>query len=76
MFLESLQSLRKQKVRSESVDRGGPSLYVRLVQALPWQMTFPKSGVTLSAALPLVLGCSLAYWPQSWELAAGSSWFR
>jgi uncharacterized protein len=56
MFLESLQNLRKQKVRSESVEPGRPSLYVRLVQALPWQMKFPKSGVTLSAALPLILG--------------------
>ena len=32
------------------------SLYNRLVQSLPYQMNFEKSGVTLSPLMPLVLG--------------------
>ncbi len=57
MFLESLQSLRKQAVVGMArPEPGKPSAYARLVQSLPWQMRFDKSGVTLSALLPLVLG--------------------
>jgi uncharacterized membrane protein YfcA len=33
-----------------------PSVYARVVQSLPWQMRFEKSGVTLSPIMPLVLG--------------------
>ncbi|OGP72456.1 MAG: permease [Deltaproteobacteria bacterium RBG_13_58_19] len=59
MFVESLQSLRK-KVPEISPGRraepGRPSLYARLIQALPWQMHFDKSGVTLSPILPILLG--------------------
>jgi uncharacterized membrane protein YfcA len=58
MFIESLQSLR-QKVPAGSPPAAGPSrpsVYARLVQALPWQIKFEKSGVTLSALMPLVLG--------------------
>jgi uncharacterized membrane protein YfcA len=58
MFIESLQSLR-QKVPAGSPPAAGPSrssVYARLVQALPWQIKFDKSGVTLSALMPLVLG--------------------
>jgi hypothetical protein len=58
MFIESLQSMRQQPVETK---RGAPepakvSLYARLVQALPYQMRFEKSGVTLSPLMPLVLG--------------------
>jgi hypothetical protein len=57
MFLESLQALRKKGViEAKRVEPGQPSIYVRLIQALPWQMRFEKSGVTFSLLLPLILG--------------------
>lgn len=56
MFWESLQNLRKAPVRTEEVTDRKPSLYMRAVRALPWQMEFPKSAVTLSPLLPLILG--------------------
>ncbi len=57
MFLESLQNLRKKTVAEvRRAEPGKPSIYVQLIQALPWQMRFDKSGVTFSALLPLILG--------------------
>ena len=56
MFMESLQSLRKASMVDKKVEPPKPSLYVRTVQSLPFQMKFPKSGVTLSIFLPLILG--------------------
>jgi uncharacterized membrane protein YfcA len=56
MFVESLQALRKKASEAKRLPPGKPSIYVRLIQALPWQMHFDKSGVTLSAFLPLLLG--------------------
>jgi uncharacterized membrane protein YfcA len=56
MFMESLQSLRKVKVEAEKVEPSKPSFYARAIRALPWQMEFSKSGVTLSPILPLILG--------------------
>jgi uncharacterized membrane protein YfcA len=56
MFWESLQNLRKAPVITEEVTDRKPSLYMRAVRALPWQMEFPKSAVTLSPLLPLILG--------------------
>jgi uncharacterized membrane protein YfcA len=56
MFMESLQSLRKASMAARKVETLKPSLYVRTVQSLPFQMRFPKSGVTLSAFLPIILG--------------------
>jgi uncharacterized membrane protein YfcA len=57
MFLESLQNLRKKRVTEvRRAEPGKPSVYVQLIQALPWQMRFDKSGVTFSALLPLILG--------------------
>jgi uncharacterized membrane protein YfcA len=57
MFVESLQALRHKVPEARRVEPPGkPSIYVRLIQAMPWQMRFNKSGVTLSALLPLVLG--------------------
>ena len=56
MFMESLQSLRKASMAARKVETLKPSLYVRTVQSLPFQMKFPKSGVTLSAFLPIILG--------------------
>jgi uncharacterized membrane protein YfcA len=58
MFMESLQSLRKKPmaVESKRLEPGKVSLYNRMIQALPYQMHFEKSGVTLSPLLPLILG--------------------
>ena len=58
MFVESLQSMRKKPVESKRVEAepGKVSLYNRMIQALPYQMHFEKSGVTLSPVLPLILG--------------------
>jgi uncharacterized membrane protein YfcA len=56
MFIESLQSLRHKAPRARPAATAKPSLYARLVQSLPWQMKFVKSGVTLSPLLPIILG--------------------
>jgi uncharacterized membrane protein YfcA len=59
MFMESLQALRKKPVAVEAKRVEAPtkvSLYNRMIQALPYQMHFEKSGVTLSPLLPLILG--------------------
>ena len=58
MFVEALQSMRKKPVESRraEVEPGKVSLYNRMIQALPYQMHFEKSGVTLSPVLPLILG--------------------
>ena len=58
MFMESLQSMRKKPVETKRVEAvpGKVSLYNRMIQALPYQMHFEKSGVTLSPLLPLILG--------------------
>lgn len=56
MFAESLQSLRKKTGASETTISKKPSVYLRIISSLPWQMEFAKSGVTLSPLLPLILG--------------------
>ena len=57
MFAESLQSMRKKPVESKRVEAPAKvSLYNRIIQALPYQMKFEKSGVILSPLLPLILG--------------------
>lgn len=56
MFLESLQSLREKPVKSESARSPKPLLFLKAMRALPWQMEFPKSGVSMSPLLPLILG--------------------
>ena len=57
MFAESLQSMRKKPVETPRVEAPAKvSLYNRMIQALPYQMKFEKSGVVLSPILPLVLG--------------------
>ena len=57
MFAESLQSMRKKPVDSPRVEAPAKvSLYNRMIQALPYQMKFEKSGVVLSPLLPLILG--------------------
>jgi uncharacterized membrane protein YfcA len=57
MFIESIQSMRKNPVEDKRAEAPAKvSLYARLVQALPYQMRFEKSGVTLSPLMPLILG--------------------
>lgn len=53
MFVESLQALKKDKVVLVAKKE---SKYARLVNQLPWQMNFDKSGIQLSILMPLVLG--------------------
>ena len=52
MFVESIQSMRKKPVEVGSkrteAEPAKVSRYARMVQALPYQMRFEKSGVTLS----------------------------
>jgi uncharacterized membrane protein YfcA len=58
MFMESLQSMRKKpaETRRTGTAPAKVSLYNRMIQALPYQMHFIKSGVTFSPLLPLILG--------------------
>ena len=54
MFVESLQALKKDKVGVVAAKK--ESKYARLVNKLPWQVNFDKSGIRLSILMPLVLG--------------------
>ncbi|MGW8209559.1 MAG: sulfite exporter TauE/SafE family protein [Syntrophobacteria bacterium] len=54
MFIESLQALKKDKVGVVAAKK--ESKYARLVNQLPWQVNFDKSGIRLSILMPLVLG--------------------
>jgi uncharacterized membrane protein YfcA len=54
MFLESLEGLRGR--RRAPAPSAKPSVYSRIVGALPWKTEFPRSGITLSPVMPLVLG--------------------
>jgi len=56
MFFESLQSMRKVKSSGPAASKEKESLYARLMQSLPWQMEFKRSGVRLSLLMPLILG--------------------
>ncbi|QGY39478.1 TSUP family transporter [Pseudodesulfovibrio cashew] len=57
MFIESLQSMRK---KAPEADTQAPpkkkSRYTSMLESLPFQMEFTKSGVRLSVLMPLVLG--------------------
>ena len=56
MFYESLQSLRKKvpTVKTEAPKK--KSCYTAMLESLPFQTDFKKSGVRLSLLMPLVLG--------------------
>jgi uncharacterized membrane protein YfcA len=56
MFFESLSSLRGSR-RTTRKPKGSSLSFARFLNALPWHMEFKHSGVTLSALLPLSLGC-------------------
>jgi uncharacterized membrane protein YfcA len=53
MFFESLTALRG---RRPSAAAARPSVYRRFLQALPFKILFPRSRVTVSAIMPLLLG--------------------
>jgi uncharacterized membrane protein YfcA len=53
MFFESLAALRGHPASSGET---GPSIYRRVVEALPWKVHFPRSKVTISVIMPLLLG--------------------
>ena len=55
MFVESLSALRQRKHPASGRLRR-PSVYRRVVEALPFKMYFPRSKVTVSAVMPLLLG--------------------
>ncbi len=54
MFFESLTALRGRHATPAKVTRH--SIYRRAVEALPFRMPFPRSKVTISALMPLLLG--------------------
>ncbi len=56
MFFESLQGLLGRRRAEEPDAAARPSVYARLVRGLPWKMEFKRSGITLSAVVPLFLG--------------------
>jgi uncharacterized membrane protein YfcA len=60
MFVDSLRGLRLARggalpVREAEAERR-PSLYARMVQALPGKMSFERSGIRISVLMPLALG--------------------
>ncbi len=55
MFVESLEGLMGRR-RPQDATGARPSVYARLVRALPWKMEFARSGITLSPLMPLGLG--------------------
>ena len=63
MFFESLQSLRKDKIQPSKPEsatttpvNNKPSIVGKLMGSLPFQTEFVKSGVSMSALTPLILG--------------------
>ncbi len=54
MFVESLRSMRTGPDVREVAAK--PSMYARVVQALPWRIRFRRSNVQLSVLMPLLLG--------------------
>ncbi len=57
MFIESLQSMRKKPdANPEKIPDKKESTYARLINKLPMQTKFNRSGVEMSLILPLLLG--------------------
>ncbi|EPR44265.1 protein of unknown function DUF81 [Desulfovibrio sp. X2] len=57
MFVESLQSMRKDKAGAQSAPKPKKkSAFGAMLQALPFQMDFVRSGVRISAIIPFILG--------------------
>ena len=56
MFQESYRSLRKSQVEAVVSKPPKKSYYAQLIQSLPFQTEFERSGIRLSILVPLVLG--------------------
>ena len=59
MFFESLQGLKRDKNCRVAVSEAAPkqeSTYARMLNALPFQSNFERSGVEISLLLPLIFG--------------------
>ncbi|WP_320171050.1 sulfite exporter TauE/SafE family protein [Maridesulfovibrio sp.] len=56
MFIESLQSLRKKDTDTVKAAPAKKSRYTLILESLPFQTDFQKSGVRLSILMPLILG--------------------
>lgn len=57
MFYESLQAMRKPSPKEPAAaEQPKASSKGRLMQRLPWQMNFERSGVRMSPVMPLFLG--------------------
>jgi uncharacterized protein len=57
MFLESLQAMRKSSQgRHTAPSSKKESVYARMVRTMPFQTDFKRSGIRISALMPLVLG--------------------
>ncbi len=56
MMAETLGSLRKRRHPVPVPAEKGESRYARMINRLPWQMNFNKSGVRFSVLIPLILG--------------------
>ncbi|BEQ15353.1 sulfite exporter TauE/SafE family protein [Desulfoferula mesophila] len=56
MMLETIQNLRRSKAVAAEASPKRESRYAQLMQRLPLQMNFEKSGIELSMILPVVLG--------------------
>ncbi len=56
MFIESIQGMRKKPAVEENPKPAKKSRYAAMLEALPFQTDFVKSGVRLSLLMPLVLG--------------------
>jgi uncharacterized membrane protein YfcA len=56
MLYDSLCELRGSRKEWGERPHGRPSAYARLVNRLPWKLDFKKSGIRISALVPLLLG--------------------
>jgi len=56
MFQESLRNLRPRKLREIGLRPQKKSWFAQSCERLPFQMNFPKSGVTMSIVMPVILG--------------------
>jgi uncharacterized membrane protein YfcA len=57
MFYDSIQGLRGGAAKKRStLSPRRPSTYSKLVNGLPWKLSFKKSGIRLSLLVPLLLG--------------------
>ena len=56
MFMESLQNLKPGKRKKHRSKPKKESTYARLINSLPFQTRFERSGIVLSPIVPLFLG--------------------